>query len=82
MIQAELSAPTVDPSATLRQMMSGCPTSFQFTPVTPDLVDKIIRNMKNSKSCGLDNIDSYTLKLIREQITPPLTHIVNLSLSS
>ena len=63
-------------------MMSGCPTSFQFTPVTQDLVDKIICNMKKSKSCWLDNIDSFTLKLIREQITPPLMHIVNLSLSS
>ena len=81
-IRAELPPPMVDPLCTLRQMMSGCPTSFQFTPVTPDLVDKIIRNMKNSKSCGLDNINSYSLKLIREQITPPLTHIVNLSLLS
>ena len=80
MIRAEPSAPKVDPLATLRQMMSGCPTSFQFTPVTPDLVDMIICNMKKSKSCGLDNIDSYTLKLIREQITPPLMHIINLSL--
>ena len=62
-------------------MMMGCPTQFQFSPVTPDLVDNIVFNLKNSKSCGIDNIDCYILKLIREQITPPLTHIVNISLS-
>ena len=82
MIRAELPPPMVDPLGPLRQMMSGCPTRFEFSPVAPYLVDKIIRNMKTSKSCGLDNIDSFTLKLIREQITPPLTHIINLSLTS
>jgi hypothetical protein len=81
-IRAELPRPAVDPLGPLRQMMRGCPTTFQFEPVTPDCVDQIIRSMKNSKSCGLDNIDSYALKLLREQITPPLTHIINLSLTS
>ena len=81
-IRAELRPATVDPLGPLRQMIRGCPTTFQFTPVAPDLVGKIIRNLKNSKLCGLDNVDSYILKLIREQVLAPLTHIVNFSLSS
>ena len=81
-IRAELPPPIVDPLGPLRQMMKDCPTTFKFSPVAPELVDKIIRNLKNSKSCGLDNIDSYIMKLIREEIIAPLTHIVNLSLSS
>ena len=39
-------------------------------------------NLKNSKSSGLDNMDTYIIKLIRPHIVPAITHIVNLSLSS
>ena len=35
---------------------------------------------KNSKSCGLDNIDTYILKLIVDDVLPAITHIVNLSI--
>ena len=63
-------------------MMNGCVTTFEFSPVGPDTVNTIISNLKNSKSCGIDNIDSYILKLIKDEITPALTHIVNLSLTS
>jgi hypothetical protein len=81
-ICAELPPPAADPLATLRRMMRGCPTTFQFTPVGPDTVSEIISSLKSSKSCGLDNVDSYILMLLRELITAPITHIVNLSLSS
>ena len=40
------------------------------------------KKLKNSKSCGLDNIDTYILKLTRKFIVPALTHIVNLSIST
>ena len=41
-----------------------------------------MKNLKNSKSCGLDNIDTYILKLTRKFIVPALTHIFNLSIST
>ena len=50
--------------------------------VSPFVVDKIIKEQKNSKSSGLDNGDTYIIKLIRPYIVPAITHIVNTSLSS
>ena len=62
--------------------MNECPTTFTFTPVSPDKVNTIISKLKNSKSSGLDNIVSYIMKLIRKEIVTPLIHIVNLSLKN
>ena len=36
--------------------------------------------MKSSKSCGIDNIDSYIIKLAKDDLLPAITHLVNLSL--
>ena len=49
-------------------------------PVDPEEVETIVRNLKNSKSCGTDNISTDIIKLILPSILPPLTHIINLSL--
>ena len=81
-IKKELPPQTVDPLETLKTMMNGCPSRFDFTPVSPETTEKIIRNMRKSKACGVDNIDSYILKLTSELIVPPITHIINLSLST
>ena len=80
-IKAELPPPSVDPLSTLQEMMNGCPTTFEFSAVSSDKVNMIISKLKNSKSSGLDDIDSYIMKLIRKEIVTPLTHIVNLSLT-
>ena len=63
-------------------MMRGRHISFSFLPVHPDLVAEIISGLKNSKSCGLDNIDTYILKLIKPHIVPAVTHIINLSIQT
>ena len=54
--------------------------SIEFSCVHPDEVMKIICQLSNSTAFGLDNIDTYIVKLIKEEITPALTHIINLSL--
>lgn len=36
--------------------------------------------MKSTKTVGIDNIDSYTIKLAKEELIPAITHIVNLSI--
>ena len=36
--------------------------------------------MSNSTSFGLDNIDTYIIKLIKPEILPALTHVINLSI--
>ena len=53
---------------------------LSFRSVSPFSMNKIIKELKNSKSSGLDNIDTYIIKLIRPHIVPAITHIVNTSI--
>ena len=55
---------------------------FKLKPVYPQEVSRILKELNNSKSTGLDSIDVQTIKMITEDILPPLTHIINLSLDS
>ena len=75
-----------DPTATLRKAMEARPhprsAGLTLTCVTPEKIDKIIRELKNSKASGLDQIDTYIMKLARPYIVPAVTHIVNLSIST
>ena len=71
-----------DPTRHLRKAMKNRKCVFKFKPVSPDEVHKIVKNLKNSKSTGLDNIDTRTVKLIIEEILPALTHVINLSIAN
>ena len=82
LIRENLPPPTSDPLAVLKSMMVGRSCSFSFSAVHPDEVGKIISGLKNTTSFGLDQIDTYIIKLAKPIITPALTHIVNLSLST
>ena len=42
---------------------------------------KVIKSLKNSKSTGTDDIDTYVIKLVAADILTPLTHIINLSMT-
>jgi hypothetical protein len=53
---------------------------FSLSCVHPDAVRKIILGLKNSKSYGVDTIDTYIIKLMVDDILPAVTHIVNLSI--
>ena len=56
--------PTEDLLARLRPVMAGSAApEFHLRPVHPDVVEKIDRNLKNSKASGLDYIDTNTIKL-------------------
>ena len=55
---------------------------FSLLPVHPDTVHWIVKNLKNSKASGWDNIDTYIIKLIGQDIVPALTHIVNTSITT
>ena len=74
------------PTAVLQQHMLNRPRprpkGLTLACASPEAVDKMITNLKNSKSCGLDNIDTHILKLARHFIVPSITHIVNLSITS
>ena len=60
--------------------MSSRTCHFSLKSVHPDEVLKIVKELKNSKSTGLDDIDTATLKLVIREILPALTHVINLSL--
>ena len=53
---------------------------FELKLVKPETVKTIIKNMKSSASCGLDNINSDILKIAIDELTPAITHIINLSI--
>ena len=70
-----------DPFRLVKNIMKNKVCSFELAPVHPDQIDKIISNLKNSKSCGLDTIDCSVIKLAKKELVPAITHIVNLSFS-
>ena len=74
-------APT-DPLQILRSLMESRTCTFSLTSVHPDEVDKIVSNLSNSSSFGLDMVDTYIIKLIKPDILPALTHILNLSIAT
>ena len=70
----------------LRKMRKFCrknrKCTFSLHCVGPEEVDKIISSLKNSKSCGLDYIDTYIIELSKPIILLALTHIINLSIKN
>ena len=81
-IRQNMSPQNKDPLSTLRQRMQGRARPFSPAPVSPDQVEKIISSLKNSKASGIDMIDTYILKLIKDDITPAVCHIVNISIQT
>ena len=69
-----------NPLDKVRELMRNRTCSFNLRPSHPDEIDKIILKLPNSKSCGVDNIDSYVIKLAKNELVPAITHIVNLSI--
>ena len=56
--------------------------SLNLHAVHPDTIDHVIRNLKSTRSCGLDTIDAYVIKLVRVELVPAITHIINLSIQN
>ena len=71
---------TDDPLRTLKHIMKDNQSEFSLSCVHPNTVREIILGLKNSKSCGVDNIDTYIIKLVIDDILPAVTHIINLSI--
>ena len=58
------------------------PNSLYFSPTTESEILEICKSLKNTYSCGFDNLSCNMLKQIIFSIVKPLVHIFNLSLSS
>ena len=70
-----------DPLILVKKLMQHRTCSFSFKGVHPDQISKIISNLKTSKSCGTDDIDTYIVKLAQAELVPVITHVVNLSIT-
>ena len=81
-IRENLPPPVIDPLGKLRSLMVGRTCSFSLSAVHPDSVDKIVSDLSNSSSFGMDLIDTKVIKLIKPSIVSALTHIINLSITS
>ena len=81
-IRAELPEARVDPLQELRKQMRNSRSRFTIKPVHPDLILQILTSLRNSKATGVDHVDTFVLKMIKNEITPAITHIVNLSIRS
>jgi len=57
-------------------------SKFKFQLVSIELVEKIITKMKSSNSCGPDLLTSKMLKLVKSEISPAISVLVNASLES
>ena len=70
-----------DPLAKLRKIFQSKKSKFDLNCVHPDEILVEIWNLKLSKSSGLDNIDSYIVKLAKYELTPAITHIINTAIT-
>ena len=57
-------------------------STFTFTEICTAEVISVIRNLKTSKSTGIDNIPAKILKIFPNIIGPSITKIFNISLNS
>ena len=71
-----------DPLYTLRRLVARRTSEFSFSAVHPDEVNKIILSLKNTRSSGIDKLETYVIKLVRPYIVPAVTHIINTSLTT
>ena len=76
-IRRDLQGQHQDPLQVLRNRLAKNEATFSFQA---EQVDKFISNLKNSKASGMDNLDTYLLKLTKKSIVPAVCHILNLSL--
>ena len=60
--------------------MNGKKCKLGMKHVTLKKVLKILKNLKTSRSVGIDELDSYSVKLAADVIAPSIHHIVTLSI--
>ena len=81
-IRENLPLSNTDPLDQLRLLTKDRKSLFSLKTVHPDVIQKIIGQLRSSKATGFDAIDTNVLKLVKFQVTPAVTHIVNLSIQT
>ena len=63
-----------------RRIMSGKKCKLSLKYVNVDKIKKLLRNLKNTKSCAVDDLDNFCVKISSDIIAQPLHHIITLSI--
>ena len=61
-------------------IMAGKNCKLGLSHVSEDKVKKLIKGLSSSKSLAIDELDNLSVKIAADVITPPLHHIISLSL--
>ena len=80
-LRENIPATLSDPLSKLKEVLRNRKCVFSFRAVPPSEVSEIVAGLKNSKSTGMDYIDTWIVKLVATEILPAITHIVNLSIT-
>ena len=75
--------PAIDPILRLDQWLNKRaeqPPPFKIKEISRGRLRTLIKKMKGGRSCGVDNVDSFSLKLAAPLIEDALLHLVNLSI--
>ena len=73
--------PTIEPKERLKSWLDkrkGTLPVFQLQPINNEKLRKILSKLKGNRSCGMDFIDGFCLKLAAPILEPVLLHLVNL----
>ena len=81
-LRSSIPAVQSDPLIKMKEAMQDRGCSFKLKSVSEADVLKVIKSLKNSSATGVDYIDTRTVKLASEILTPALTHIINLSIAT
>ena len=76
-IRKHLPTSKIDPIFFLNQVFQKNENKFTIPYITIEKTKKIINNLNSSNSTGHDNLSSKTLKKIKNQIAPHITHLIN-----
>ena len=72
----------LDPLKYFKQAMIGRTCTFRIRELSLLEVKKLIKELKNSSSTGVDFLDTRTLKLSADILAPSIQHIINLSIKT
>ena len=80
-LRGRIPAAASDPLIKLREVLQDRQCTFTLKAVSPEEVSEIIAGLKNTKSTGMDFIDTWVVKLVSNELLPAITHIVSISIS-
>ena len=56
------------------------PGGFSLRELNHEEMEKLLKSLKGKKSCGIDWICGYSLKLASKELTPELGKLINISI--